>query len=185
MNVATHGRLVFGRRGLFFASDCRAEPADINRNAQYAGAQRLMKTLQVILDDALQHVCADNATILNDEQFRCIRGPSSRVFRQRLDAALFGPGDLVEVEARNASDGLEVISPVRGGIHGGFWYLRNVSGRGEQFPAGEGQYASIVEALEAAIEWWEAEAWCRSVMVRKFYCDETDRSSSGSMADGE
>ena len=140
-----------------------------------------MKMLEVILDDALQHVCADNATILNDEQFHCIRGPSSQVFRERLDAALFGPGDLVEAEARNASDGLEVVSPVRGGIHGGFWYLRNVSSRGEQFPAGESQYDSIVEALEAAIEWWEAEAWCRSVMVRKFYCEQTNISSSGSV----
>jgi hypothetical protein len=56
-----------------------------------------------------------------------------------------------------------------------------VSSRGEQFPAGESQYDSIVEALEAAIEWWEAEAWCRSVMVRKFYCEQTNVSSSGSV----
>jgi hypothetical protein len=66
---------------------------------------------------------------------------------------------------------LEVVEPVQAGIHGGYWYLRNLTDRGETFPAGEGHYNSIVEALEAAIDWWQDETWCRGVMVRNYYID--------------
>jgi hypothetical protein len=74
-------------------------------------------------------------------------------------------------QQRNADEGLEVIEPVKAGIHGGCWYLRNLTHRGEMFPAGESQYRSIVEALEAAIEWWQAETWCRGIMVRVYNID--------------
>jgi hypothetical protein len=134
----------------------------------------IMTALGVILDEAASHVFTANITILSDEQFRSIRSPSSQQFRARLNAALFGPDDLIEAERLNASEGLEVIEPVRGGIHGGYWFLRNVSNRGEAFPAGERQYGSIVEALQAAIEWWEVETWCRGVVIRKFYCNKAN-----------
>ena len=77
-------------------------------------------------------------------------------------------------ETQNLSQGLEVVNPVRGGIHGGYWYLQNISSRGELFPAGEQHYGSLVEALEAAIEWWQVESWCRGVMVRRFHCRDGD-----------
>jgi hypothetical protein len=73
-----------------------------------------------------------------------------------------------KIQQLNADEGLEVIEPVRAGIHSGCWYLRNPTYRGETFPAVEGQYRSIVEALEAAIDWWQAETWCRGVMVRVY-----------------
>jgi hypothetical protein len=127
-----------------------------------------MVTLAAILDDAKNDPYFENTTILDSGQFFTIRGPSSRIFRDRLDAALSGSGDLGKVQQINADAGLEVIEPVRAGIHGGYWYLRNLTHRGETFPAGESHYKSIVEALEAAIEWWQAETWCRGVMIRTY-----------------
>ena len=136
-----------------------------------------MTTLEVILDEAEHHPFRANDTVLSDEQFSCVRAPSSAAYRARLDAALAGPGDLTEAEKRNSIDGLEVVNPVQGGIHGGYWYLHNISSRGEAFPAGELRYHSITEALAAAIEWWEAETACRGVMVRKFYCTKNGAAS--------
>jgi hypothetical protein len=127
-----------------------------------------MVTLDTILDDAKQDPLSANTTVLNTDQFHTILGPSSPVFRARLDAALAGSADLVKVQQLNANDGLEVIEPVQAGIHGGYWYLRNLTHNGETFPAGEGRYRSIVEALEAAIEWWEGETWCRGIIVRRY-----------------
>jgi hypothetical protein len=127
-----------------------------------------MVTLDTILDAAKQDPLSANTTVLNTDQFHTIRGPSSPVFRARLDAALAGSADLVKVQQLNANDGLEVIEPVQAGIHGGYWYLRNLTHNGETFPAGEGRYRSIVEALEAAIEWWEGETWCRGIIVRRY-----------------
>jgi hypothetical protein len=127
-----------------------------------------MVTLDAILDEAKNDPFSANATVLDADQFYTIRGPSSPVFRARLEAALAGSGDLNKVQQLNANDGLEVIEPVQVGIHGGCWYLRNLTHRGETFPAGEGQYRSIVEALQAAIEWWQAETWCRGIMVRVY-----------------
>ena len=127
-----------------------------------------MVTLDAILDEAKNDPFSANATVLDADQFYTIRGPSSPVFRARLEAALAGSGDLNKVQQLNANDGLEVIEPVQVGIHGGCWYLRNLTHRGETFPPGEGQYRSIVEALQAAIEWWQAETWCRGIMVRVY-----------------
>jgi hypothetical protein len=127
-----------------------------------------MVTLDAILDEAKNDPFSANATVLDADQFYTIRGPSSPVFRARLEAALAGSGDLNKVQQLNANDGLEVIEPVQVGIHGGCWYLRHLTHRGETFPAGEGQYRSIVEALQAAIEWWQAETWCRGIMVRVY-----------------
>src|ERR1700759_992672 len=128
-----------------------------------------MTTLEAILEEAISHPFVGNATILSDDQFATIRAPSSEAFRDRLDAALVGPGDLADAETQNLSQGLGGGNPVRGGIHGGYWYLQNISSRGELFPAGEQHYGSLVEALEAAIEWWQVESWCRGVMVRRFH----------------
>ncbi len=130
-----------------------------------------MKTLDVILEEAAPHVSADRITVLGQDQFCHVRAPSSPQFRARLDAALFGSADLTDAERQNVAEGLEVIEPLRGGIHGGTWSLRNIAHRGELYPAGETHYTSLVEALAAAIEWWEAETWCRGVVVRKFYRD--------------
>jgi len=127
-----------------------------------------MVTLDAILDEAKSDPSSQNTTVLNSDQFHTIRGPTNPIFRARLDAALAGSGDLCKVQQLNADEGLEVIEPVRAGIRGGCWYLRNPTYRGETFPAGEGQYRSIIEALEAAIEWWQAETWCRGVMVRVY-----------------
>jgi hypothetical protein len=127
-----------------------------------------MVTLDAILDEAKNDPLSANATVLDADQFCTIRGPSSQVFRTRLDAALAGSGDLNagsgdlnKVQQLNAHHGLEVIVPVQVGIHGGCWYLRNLTRRGETFPAGEGRYRSIVEA-------WQAETWCRGIMVRVY-----------------
>jgi hypothetical protein len=127
-----------------------------------------MVTLESILDEAKNDLSVRNTTILNTDQFYTIRGPSSSVFRARVEAAIAGSGDLMKVQQLNADEGLEIIEPVKAGIHGGQWYLRNLTHRGETFPAGEGRYGSLVEALQAAIEWWQAETWCRGVMVRVF-----------------
>jgi hypothetical protein len=127
-----------------------------------------MVTLDAILDEAKDDPFAANAPVLDANQFYTIRGPSSPVFRARLEAALADSGDLTQVQQLNAEEGLEVIEPVKAGIHGGYWYLRNLTHRGETFPAGEAQYRSIVEALEVAIEWWQAETWCRGIMVRVY-----------------
>jgi hypothetical protein len=127
-----------------------------------------MVTLDAILEEAKSDPFYANSTVLNPDQFHTIRAPSSAQFRARLDAALSGPGDLAKVQQLNADEGLEVIEPVQAGIHGGYWYLRNLTHSGETFPAGEIRYRSIVEALQAAIEWWQAETWCRGVMVRKY-----------------
>jgi len=125
-----------------------------------------MATLNTILDEAKNDPFSKNTTVLNADSFYTIRGPSSPVFRARLDAALSGSGDLIDAHKINADEGLEVIEPVQAGIHGGYWYLRNLTSTGETFPAGETHYNSIVEALKAAIEWWQIETWCRGVMVR-------------------
>jgi hypothetical protein len=127
-----------------------------------------MVTLAAVLEDAKNDPYSANTTVLNADQFCSIRGPSSPAFRARLDAALVGSGDLLKVQQFNAEEGLEVIEPVQAGIHGGYWYLRNLTHLGETFPAGESHYNSIVEALEAAIEWWQAETWCRGVIVRRY-----------------
>jgi|SRR5208283_3412810 len=125
-----------------------------------------MVTLDAILDEANSDSSLKNTTVLNTDQFYTIRGPTSPKFRARLDAALAGSADLTDAQRRNTEEGLEVIEPVKAGIRGGRWYLRNLTHRGETFPAGEAQYPSIVEALQAAIEWWQAETWCRGIMVR-------------------
>lgn len=127
-----------------------------------------MVTLAAILDEARDNPFSGNSTVLNSNQFHTIRAPSSGVFRERLDAALAGSTDLSQVQQLNADEGLEVIEPVQAGIHGGYWYLRNPSHRGETFPAGESHYKSIADALVAAIEWWQAETWCRGIMVRTY-----------------
>jgi hypothetical protein len=44
------------------------------------------------------------------------------------------------------------------------------------FPAGESNYSSLVEALEAAIEWWQTETWCRSVLIRRYVLNHAGRS---------
>jgi hypothetical protein len=127
-----------------------------------------MVTLDAILDDAKHHPFSAHTTVLNADQFHTVRGPSSPVFRARLDAALAGSADLTKIQQLNADEGLEIIEPVQAGIHGGYWYLRNLAHSGEMFPAGEGRYRSIVEALESAIQWWELETWCRGVIVREY-----------------
>jgi hypothetical protein len=141
-----------------------------------------MVTLDAILDDAKHHPFFANTTVLNADQCLTIRGPSSTVFRARLDNALAGSADLMKIQQMNADEGLEVIEPVQAGIHGGYWYLRNLTRSGETFPAGEGHYRSLVEALEAAIQWWEAETWCRGVTVRNY--DVNHSNGSGSPATG-
>ncbi len=88
-----------------------------------------------------------------------------------------GSDDLLDAQKLNCSEGLEVIEPVQAGIHGGYWYLRNVSHIGETFPAGESQYPSIVVALQAAIEWWQIEPWCRGVTVRNFHVNHANGST--------
>ena len=95
-----------------------------------------MVTLDAILDEAKRDPSLRNTTVLNDDQFCTIRGPTNPIFRARLDAALAGSGDLFKVQQLNTDEGLEVIEPVRAGIHGGCWYLRNPTYRGETFPAG-------------------------------------------------
>ena len=135
-----------------------------------------MVTLHAILDEAKDDAYVGNTTVLDGNQFHTIRAPSNRIFRDRLDAALAGSGDILKVQQLNADEGLEVIEPVRAGIHGGYWYLRNLTHRGETFPAGESHYKTIVEALEAAIEWWQAETWCRGVMVRNYDINRTNGS---------
>jgi hypothetical protein len=130
-----------------------------------------MVTLDALLDEAKNDPSYKNATVLNADQFYTIRGPSSPIFRARLEAAVAGSGDLIQVQQLNADEGLEVIEPVQAGIHGGYWYLRNLTHRGETFPAGEDRYRSLVEALQAAIEWWQAETWCREIMVRNYDID--------------
>ena len=127
-----------------------------------------MATLDSILEEAENDPFLENSTVLDGDQFCTIRGPSSSVFRDRIDSALAGSGDLGQIQQLNAEEGLEVIEPVQAGIHGGYWYLRNLTHKGETFPAGESHYKSIVEALQAAIEWWQGESWCRGVMVRKY-----------------
>ena len=127
-----------------------------------------MVTLEAILDDARHHPSSANTTVLNSDQFHTVRGPSSTIFRARLDAALAGSADLMKVQQLNTFEGLEVVEPVQAGIHGGYWYLRNLTHNGETLPAGESRYRSIVEALEAAIQWWQAETWCRGVIVRNY-----------------
>jgi hypothetical protein len=81
---------------------------------------------------------------------------------------LAGSADLSKAQRLNCDEGLEVIEPVQAGIRGGYWLLRNPMHMGDTYPAGESQYNSIVAALNAAIEWWQAEPWCRGVMVRKY-----------------
>jgi hypothetical protein len=125
-------------------------------------------TLNDILEEAKSDPFAKNTTILSRDQFDSIRGPSDPKFRATLEAALNGSADLIQASQRNSNDGLEVIEPVRAGIHTGCWFLRNITERGEMFPAGESHYSSLVEALEAAIEWWQTETWCRSVVVRRY-----------------
>jgi hypothetical protein len=128
-----------------------------------------MVTLDAILEEAKHHPCSTDTTVLHADQFYTIRGPSIPTFRARLDAALAGSGDLNKARQLNADEGLVVIEPVKAGIHGGCWYLRNLTYRGETFPAGESQYRSIVETLEAAIDWWQAETSCRGIMVRVYH----------------
>ena len=127
-----------------------------------------MVTLAEILDEAQENPFFENTTVLNADQFYTIRAPSSPKFRARLDAALAGSDDLAKIQQMNADEGLEVIEPIRAGIHGGYWYLRNLTHRGETYPAGESHYPSLTEALQAAIEWWQAETWCRGIMIRRF-----------------
>jgi hypothetical protein len=136
-----------------------------------------MVTLDAILKEASNHPYCKNTTVLNEDQFYTVRGPSNPAFRARLDAALAGSGDLIEVQQLNSDEGLEVVEPVQAGIHGGYWYLRNLTSRGEGFPAGEGQYDSVVGALEAAIDWWRAETSCRGIMIHNYYVDHASDSS--------
>jgi hypothetical protein len=134
----------------------------------------LVTTLDAILDEANDDASILNTTVLDTKEFYTIRAPSSPTFRMRIDAAILVSDDLIKVQQINAEEGLEVIEPVRAGIRGGFWYLRNLTHRGETFPAGERQYSSIVEALEAAIDWWHIETWCRGIMVRKYNANHAD-----------
>jgi hypothetical protein len=127
-----------------------------------------MVMLDAILQEAASHPSLANSTILNTDQFDTIRGPSSPVFRARLDAALSGSEDLARAQKLNVEGGLEVVEPVQAGMRGGSWFLRNPAHIGEPYPAGDIHYSSIVEALNAAIEWWQAETWCRGVIVRKY-----------------
>jgi hypothetical protein len=127
-----------------------------------------MVTLAAILEEAKTDPSFQNTTVLNVDQFYTIRGPSSPAFRARLDTTLSESGDLIEAHKLNSNEGLEVVEPVQAGMHGGYWYLRNLTSKGETFPAGENHYNSIVDALEAAIEWWQTETWCRGIMVRRY-----------------
>jgi hypothetical protein len=161
MKVDPHPRRSFGKIQLL----CRLTSG---WNGFGHTESRFMVTLDAILDDAKHHPSFANTTVLNADQFHTIRGPSSTIFRARLDAALAGSADLMKVQQLNTSEGLEVVEPVQAGIHGGYWYLRNLTHNGETFPAGEGRYRSLVEALEAAIQWWQAETWCRGVIVRNY-----------------
>jgi hypothetical protein len=161
MKVDPHPRRSFGKIQLL----CRLTSG---WNGFGHTESRFMVTLDTILDDAKHHPSFANTTVLNADQFHTIRGPSSTIFRARLDAALAGSADLMKVQQLNTSEGLEVVEPVQAGIHGGYWYLRNLTHNGETFPAGEGRYRSLVEALEAAIQWWQAETWCRGVIVRNY-----------------
>jgi hypothetical protein len=98
-----------------------------------------MVTLASILEEAKRDPSLQNTTVLNDDQFCTIRGPTNPIFRERLDAALAGSGDLDKVQQANADGGLEVIQPVQSGIHGGCWDLRNFTHGGETFPVGDFQ----------------------------------------------
>jgi hypothetical protein len=138
----------------------------------------VMVTLGAILEEAKGDPFYANSTVLDTDQFHTIRGPSSPKFRTRLEAALAGPDDLAETRQLNCNEGLEVIEPVQAGIRGGYWYLRSLTRVDEMFPAGESHYQSIVEALQAAIEWWQAETWCRSVIVRKYNINRANGSAT-------
>ena len=127
-----------------------------------------MVTLDALLEEAENHSFLANSTVLSPDQFRTIRGPSSPKFRDRLDAAISGSQDLGKAQKLNFDEGLEVVEPVQAGIHGGSWFLRNPSHIGDTYPAGEIHYRSVVDAVNAAIEWWQAETWCRSVIIRTY-----------------
>jgi len=136
-----------------------------------------MVTLDAILEEAANHPFLANSTVLNPDQFRTVRGPSSPTFRARLDAAVSGSGDLGNAQKLNFDGGLEVVEPVQAGIHGGSWFLRNPVHFGEPYPAGDIHYRSLVSALQAAIEWWQAETWCRAVIIRTYNINRTNGSA--------
>ena len=64
-----------------------------------------MVTLDSILDEAREHPSRNNTTILATDQFCTIRGPSSPMFRSRLEAAIAGSEDLGQAQKLNADDG--------------------------------------------------------------------------------
>ncbi|HUB50325.1 MAG TPA: hypothetical protein VMB73_35590 [Acetobacteraceae bacterium] len=127
------------------------------------------------LDDILEEAARDeflaNTICLHDDQFVTIRAPSDGSFRTRLDEALFTDvaGDLARAHKANFAAGLEIVEPVQSGLRGGRWSLCNIARIGDAFPAGDAAYASLAQALLAAIEWWQIEPWCRSVLAR--VCD--------------
>ena len=130
-----------------------------------------MTALTQILSRSKVHPYVANTTILNVDHFHTIRAPSTRTFRDRLDAVALGEGDLVKVQEQNAAEGLVVIEPARATVMGYYWYLRNQSSLGEPFPAGRVRYPSMAEALMAAIVWWERDQVLRGIAVRKSVFD--------------
>lgn len=121
-----------------------------------------------ILEEAARHEFLVNTICLHDDQFITIRAPSDGSFRARLDKVLFvdAVGDLARAHKVNFAAGLEIVEPVQSGLRGGRWSLCNIARTGDAFPAGDAAYASLAQALLAAIEWWQTEPWCRSVLVR-------------------
>ncbi|CAM6054490.1 unnamed protein product [Sphagnum tenellum] len=108
--------------------------------------------LDQMLEDAITHPAANNTTVLARDYFYTIRPPTSARFRARLNTVIYGDGDLVEVQRLNAADGLEVVTAVCAGIHGGYWYLRNLHlGLGDEFLAGDARYPTLAQLWKAQL----------------------------------
>ena len=136
-----------------------------------------MSALSRILARAKVHPHIAHTTILNADHFHTIRAPSARTFRDRLDAVALGEGDLVKVQEQNATEGLEVVEPAHATMMVNYWYLRNQSSLGEPFPAGRVRYPNMVEALTAAIAWWERAPALRGIAVRRAVFERQDPTS--------
>jgi hypothetical protein len=124
--------------------------------------------LDELLREAAGHQFLANTICLHEDQFVTIRAPSDESFRARLDEAVFSDAvdDIARAHKANFTSGLEVVEPVQSGLRGGRWSLCNIARSGDAFPAGDAAYTSLAEALVAAIEWWQLEPWCRSVLAR-------------------